>query len=68
MYQFEMLAKERRNDLHREADRARLIARARKISGRRNGIAATTLLWTGKRLSTWGDQLQKEYATSETVR
>jgi hypothetical protein len=68
MYQFEYLAKERQNDLRREADRERLIARARQIAGRRSGMAASTLRWTGKQLSTWGDQLQKEYASDEIVR
>lgn len=67
MYQFEYLAKEHENDLRREADRARLLASALRLSGKRS-LAATTLGWAGKRLSRWGDQLQKEYANDEVVR
>jgi len=62
MYQLELLANEKIRELRREAEQARLAAKApRKPTILRARVAARTLSWAGKRLSYWGDQLQKEY-------
>jgi hypothetical protein len=67
MYQLEILAKERQNDFRREVEIDRLAASVRQVTGRRNGVAASTLRWTGRQLSNWGDQLQREYANDEVA-
>lgn len=69
MYQLEILAKERVHDLRREADSERLAALARQNPGSRAGnrIAANSLVWAGKQLSSLGDQLQKEYGEVANV-
>ena len=63
MYQLEILAIEHIRDLQREAEQARAVAQLPQATvepGRiaASRIAASTLLWAGKRLSYWGEQLQ----------
>jgi len=63
MYQqLEALAIEHIRDLRREAEQERLAASAvrteRPTATKR--MAASSLLWAGKRLTNWGNQLQGE--------
>jgi hypothetical protein len=62
MYHLEILVNEKIRELQREAEQARLAAKApRKPTSMRARVGARTLSWVGRRLSYWGDQLQKEY-------
>jgi len=64
MYQLEILAIEHIRDLQREAEQARVVAHlpqqatVKPVRIAASRIAASTLLWAGKRLSYWGEQLQ----------
>lgn len=62
MYQLDYLGREHASKLRQEAEIQRLAASVRQATGKRNQLAANTLVWAGKQLSTWGDQLQKQSA------
>ncbi len=62
MYQLDYLVKEHIEDLRREVEQERLAASLPSASepGRTaaSRIVGNTLVWAGKRLSYWGQQLQ----------
>lgn len=65
MIQLEYLAKAHREQLNREADKARLIALARQGSTKRRIFYRPNLVWIGSRLFRLGSGLQKRFQEGE---